>query len=66
MSRVFGDYALGLDGGIFFYRMAIISSGFGLIFLIILLKSKTTVEFLAEPYFFYLRHFCNHFLSFLE
>jgi hyaluronan synthase len=36
----------------FFYRSAIIGSGFLLIFFIILLKSKTTAEFALEPVFF--------------
>lgn len=35
-----------------FYKASIISLGLVFIFLIILLKSKTTVEFAVEPYFF--------------
>jgi len=52
IKQPFVGYAIKVDWRGFFYRSGIIASGALLIFLILLLKSKTTADFQIEPYLF--------------
>lgn len=52
LNQSFAGYRAGLHWRDIFYRTAIVAAGGVFIFLIILLKSKTTADFQIEPYFF--------------
>jgi len=51
-SRSFGGYWEKIDLRSLFYQIVILGAGAAILFLIILLKSKTTADFQVEPYFF--------------
>ncbi|MFA6383499.1 MAG: glycosyltransferase family 2 protein [Parcubacteria group bacterium] len=61
-NQPFAGYRSRISWRDIFYQSAIILSGGALIFLIILLKSKTSVEFQVEPYFFSYAIFVTTFL----
>jgi len=61
-NQSFAGYQSGINWRDIFYQSAIVLSGGALIFLIILLKSKTSVEFQVEPYFFSYAIFVTTFL----
>lgn len=44
--------SLGLKLGDWFYKFSVVLAGLGFLFFIILLKSKTTADFLIEPWFY--------------